>query len=112
MHNFFRRQFSGGLMLSVISFANAQSPTPTVGQSMPPDSLAFKSYRPFTVEPITPWPTANKTVEQIGGWRAYAREASELPMVEAPTSDPKEAMTKSPSAQTPASTTHHKGHKP
>jgi hypothetical protein len=38
---------------------------------------AFDGYRPFSDEQITPWKQANETVQNIGGWRAYAREASE-----------------------------------
>jgi len=36
---------------------------------------AFKAYRRLGDTPPTPWKQANETVERIGGWRAYAREA-------------------------------------
>lgn len=35
----------------------------------------FKDYRRFGETQRTPWKQANETVERIGGWRAYAREA-------------------------------------
>lgn len=38
---------------------------------------AFEGYQPFTDEKPTPWAQANDTVRQVGGWRAYAREAAQ-----------------------------------
>jgi len=42
---------------------------------------AFKSvlegYKPYTDEEIVNWKAANDTVAQIGGWRAYAKEAAQ-----------------------------------
>lgn len=35
----------------------------------------LEQYRPFAEQKPTPWPQANDTVRQIGGWRAYAQEA-------------------------------------
>ena len=35
----------------------------------------FEDYRPFTEDKVTPWREANDAVRDIGGWRAYAREA-------------------------------------
>lgn len=35
----------------------------------------FKDYQPFSDEKPVPWKAANDTVGQIGGWRAYARQA-------------------------------------
>lgn len=38
-------------------------------------SSAFEDYRPFTEEKVAPWRESNDAVRDIGGWRAYAREA-------------------------------------
>ena len=51
---------------------------------------AFKAYRRLGDTPPTPWKQANETVERIGGWRAYAREA-----------DPARAPADAASAPTP-----------
>jgi hypothetical protein len=37
---------------------------------------AFEAYRPFAEERLLPWKETNDTVGKIGGWRAYANEAS------------------------------------
>ena len=42
-----------------------------------PVSSAITTYRRFDpAEPLADWRQANKTVEEIGGWRAYAKEAA------------------------------------
>ena len=38
---------------------------------------ALEGYRPYTDEKIVNWKEANDTTGQIGGWRAYAKEASQ-----------------------------------
>jgi hypothetical protein len=40
---------------------------------------ALKSYRRLDDVQAVPWRQANDTVERIGGWRSYAREASQPP---------------------------------
>ncbi|WP_332814032.1 hypothetical protein [Ramlibacter sp.] len=37
---------------------------------------AFEHYRPFGDPPVASWKDANDTVGRIGGWKAYAQEAS------------------------------------
>lgn len=37
---------------------------------------AFEGFRPFADQPVGSWRDANATVGRVGGWRAYAREAS------------------------------------
>jgi hypothetical protein len=72
--------------------------------SAPPDPLdakaavptvvypsAFKAYRRLDDARPVPWKQANDTVERIGGWRAYAREASQP-----------DAPASAPAATTPA----------
>jgi hypothetical protein len=60
------------------------------GTSTPPHTTpyrsAFDNYRSFADEKPVPWKEANETVRAVGGWRAYAREASEAPA--APPSSP------------------------
>lgn len=36
---------------------------------------SFNDYVPYSEQSIESWRKANERVEQIGGWRAYAREA-------------------------------------
>lgn len=38
---------------------------------------ALAGYRALAEEELLPWPETNRTVERIGGWRAYAREAQQ-----------------------------------
>jgi len=38
---------------------------------------AFDGYRPHAEQPVGAWDDVNRTVGQIGGWRAYAKETSE-----------------------------------
>ncbi|GAB3359883.1 MULTISPECIES: hypothetical protein [Giesbergeria] len=37
---------------------------------------AIASYRPYTDQAVQSWYNANDRVGQIGGWRAYAKEAA------------------------------------
>lgn len=76
--------------LQGISVAQAQDVTtvnPSVNSIV--ESLqytsVFKNYQPYSEEEIIPWKQANATVERIGGWKAYAKEAAqahELPVKE------------------------------
>jgi hypothetical protein len=45
-------------------------------------------YRRFADQPVGSWRSANETVNRVGGWRVYAREAAEPPA--APASAPKQ----------------------
>jgi len=58
------------------SSAPAASATTTQASTTPYRS-AFENYQPFAEEKVLPWKEANDTVGAIGGWRAYAKEASE-----------------------------------
>ena len=55
---------------------------PTVPPAPPPLAFqsAFEGYQPFVDsqqgDKPTDWKTANDTTARIGGWRAYAKEAS------------------------------------
>lgn len=48
---------------------------------------AFARYRTHGTTPLAPWKASNDTVERIGGWRAYTREA-QAPAAAAPASSP------------------------
>jgi hypothetical protein len=51
---------------------DAQAPIPALNYSSP-----FTGYRAFVEQEVSPWRDSNDTVGRIGGWRAYAREASQ-----------------------------------
>ena len=53
--------------------ATAAMPTAT----LPSYRSAFEGYQSYTDEKIVNWKQANDTVGQIGGWRAYSKEASQ-----------------------------------
>jgi hypothetical protein len=42
-----------------------------------PYQSVFGSFQSYKDQPVSPWREVNDEVEKIGGWRAYAREASE-----------------------------------
>ncbi len=83
-------------LLSAPLFVHAQ-PAPKSGRPDPmsaqarvpvvPYTSPFAQYRRVGDVEVGPWRAANDTVERIGGWRAYAREAS-LPEPVAPGSAP------------------------
>jgi hypothetical protein len=61
---------------------------------------AFATYRRPADAPVGSWLEANRTVNRIGGWRTYAREAADS---EAPASAPAPAA--APASRNPASGT-------
>lgn len=66
------------LALSVTGAA-AQVPAPagpTGDGTAPGWRSAMEGYSPFADQPTGNWKAANDEVGKIGGWRAYAREAS------------------------------------
>jgi hypothetical protein len=73
-----------GLLLTLPAIATAQSRHPVSGSdslqqvSAPPAySSVFDSYKPYAEEKRADWREANDETARIGGWRAYAKEASE-----------------------------------
>ena len=38
---------------------------------------AFEGYQPYAEEKVTNWKAANATVDRIGGWREYAKQAQQ-----------------------------------
>lgn len=69
--------------------APSPNPAPPLSEAA---STGFKSvmegYQPYTDEVTANWKAANDTVAQIGGWRAYAKEAAAEPAAAAPASKP------------------------
>lgn len=75
--------------------ATAASSAP-VGEAARPRP-ALDGYQPFTDDKVLPWKEVNDTVGKVGGWRAYAKEASESqasPGVQAPAHHTPEAPRK------------------
>jgi hypothetical protein len=52
---------------------------PKVPVAAPVHRSVFEGYRRFDDMKPLPWRQANDTVERIGGWRSYAREAGQAP---------------------------------
>jgi hypothetical protein len=52
--------------------AAASEPAFTVQYQSP-----LKGYQGYKDTRPVPWPQANQTVQEIGGWKAYAKEASQ-----------------------------------
>ena len=61
------------------AMASGKSIAPIVAADTTPVPYrsAFEGYQPYSDEKIVSWKQANDTVGQIGGWRAYAKEASQ-----------------------------------
>ena len=69
----------------LIAFLGAVSLTSLTVQAQPGPPLvpapvtfqsAFDGYQPYSDDKTGNWKAANDTTAQIGGWRAYAKEAS------------------------------------
>jgi hypothetical protein len=82
------------------SFAVAQT---TVSYTSP-----IADYRPYADEKIVSWRAANDKVGQIGGWRAYAKEAQQPENM--PT--PMQKLPSAPNSSDAMKTDPHAGHKP
>lgn len=91
-------------MLAAVATTHAQSGS-RPGTADPLDARAavpavtyvspFIGYRPDGVIKVAPWKEANDTVARIGGWRAYAREASQpAPAGPVPAPAPAEAASR------------------
>lgn len=59
--------------------APVQQPVPAAPAEAGPPGYrsAFEGYQRYSEEKIVNWKQANDTTGQIGGWRAYAKEASQ-----------------------------------
>ncbi|AVP58181.1 hypothetical protein C7H73_11255 [Pulveribacter suum] len=55
--------------------SHGTTPVPSQTPALPYNS-AMEGYKALSDEKPIPWRAANTTVEQRGGWRAYAKEAA------------------------------------
>jgi hypothetical protein len=90
--------------------SNSRADPLDAAASVPParHESALKSYRRFEDLQLVPWRQANDTVERIGGWRSYAREASQPP---AAASAPQAPSAPAPRSEPPKPAPGHGGHK-
>jgi hypothetical protein len=68
------------LALAALCANTAQAqPTPNAAHTTValPYRSVFEGYQKFNDQPVAPWVQTNATVESIGGWRAYAKEAAQ-----------------------------------
>ena len=56
---------------------HAQNPTQTSSVVRYQSPIAH--YQPYRDMAVQPWAQSNQTVQEVGGWRAYAKEAKERP---------------------------------
>lgn len=109
--------FAFGAMACAVAAAQGAAPTPkkpdplNASEAVP--AVVFRSslanHRRFQDQPVGSWQQANETVNRIGGWRAYAREASQP---EAPTPAPAAAPAPASPSTKPAApaAAGHQGH--
>ena len=63
--------------LSQIAVAQTP-PVPGAAQNSPPGyRSAFEGYKPYSDDKLLDWKGANENTGRIGGWRVYAKEASQ-----------------------------------
>ena len=104
--------------LAGLPAAHAQIQPPAVQRADPTDPQAvtprgvyrssLSRYQAFAETDVAPWRETNERVRQRGGWRAYAREASE-PASTTPASPPAPAASK-PAASVKPAKPGHAGH--
>ena len=68
--------------------ATRPASTPAAFQS------AYEGYQPYTDDKTVDWKAANDTTARIGGWRAYAKEASAPAVPATPVALPAQAPPK------------------
>lgn len=64
------------------STAQAQSKPDAATTVALPYRSVFDGYQKFTDQPVASWTQTNATVEKIGGWRVYAKEARQPDVIE------------------------------
>jgi hypothetical protein len=85
MYSIFSRQWPLLVPLIFAAASQAQAQVPAQAQAQAQDGRAntpqyqsaLQNYKPFADEKIVPWKQSNDTVREVGGWRAYAREAAQ-----------------------------------
>lgn len=63
--------------LAAVAQPTAPPPAPAAAASAPVFRSAFEGYQAFSNDKPVPWKQANETVNQRGGWKAYAQEAAD-----------------------------------
>lgn len=93
---------AAAVLAAFAASAQPTPPAPAPAASTPAASAAqapgyqssLERYRPFAEEKPIPWSQANDMVRQIGGWRAYARQAQDA----TPSGDPSPRRDAAPGA--------------
>jgi len=67
---------------SAVAPVKPVAPAAVADAAPPPYRSALEGYQRYTDEKTVNWKEANDTTGQIGGWRAYAKEASQGPSPE------------------------------
>jgi hypothetical protein len=101
------------ILIAMTSAVGAQPASPKKADPLDPAAsvplAAYRStlsnYQRHSEQPLGSWKEANETVNRIGGWRVYAREATQPDASAAPASAPAAMPAK------PASAAGHPGHK-
>ena len=97
--------------LPVLAQVNTPPIAPIPNAKTAPAALPYRSvfdgYQPFSDEKVVSWKDSNNTVEKVGGWRAYAKEAAEPQSTDkqTPASPASPASPRPPAAANP-----HAGH--
>lgn len=108
-HRAGRRWLAGCALLFAATAALAQPASTQPGRPDPLDPLAqvpaatyvspFANYQRLGDDQRVPWSQANETVNRIGGWRAYLREANQA---DAAPPSPTPAAPPAPTADQPS----------
>ena len=67
---------------AAVPLAKPVVPTATTDAASLPYRSALEGYQRYTDEKTVNWKEANDTTARIGGWRAYAKEASQEQVAE------------------------------
>ena len=70
-------QASAQASASAASPATLEAPAAPEQTALPAYRSALEGYQRYTEEKMVNWKDANDATARIGGWRAYAREASQ-----------------------------------
>ena len=65
------------LLAATLGTAQVSAQNSADAPAPPPYRSTLEGYQPYTDEKIVDWKEANDTAGRIGGWREYAKEASE-----------------------------------
>lgn len=64
------------LLMAGLAHAQSQAPTPSPAPVLEHRSV-FTAYQGYADQAVSSWRDANDAVARIGGWRTYAKEASQ-----------------------------------